>query len=91
MVVSTCPVKHKAGTFLIVILQHFLLGADGEDVGQDLRGLLCDERQGPGEDVHEVWQPVRVRAAVELAYVHHIVLKLDNGSLQKLQSKTQFP
>ncbi len=43
--------------------------------------LLADEGQTPGEDVHEVGQPVGVRAAVELPNVHHVVLILQNGSL----------
>ena len=42
--------------------------------------LLPDERQRPSEDVHEVWQPVGVRRAVELPDVHHIVLILQYGS-----------
>ena len=45
--------------------------------------LFPDERQTPREDVHEVWQPVGVGAAVELADVHHVVLVLQNGSLGK--------
>ena len=36
--------------------------------------FLADERQGPGEDVHEVGEPVGVGAAVELPDVHHVVL-----------------
>lgn len=35
--------------------------------------FLSNKRKRPGEDVHEVGQPVRVWGAVELSYVHHIV------------------
>ena len=45
--------------------------------------LLPDERQRPSEDVHEVWQPVGVRWAVELPDVHHIVLILQYGSCKE--------
>lgn len=38
-----------------------------------------DERQGPGEDVHEVGKPVGVRRAVELSDVHHVVFILKHG------------
>lgn len=42
--------------------------------------FLSNERQGPSENVHEVWQPIRVRRAVELPDVHHVVLVLQDGS-----------
>ena len=38
--------------------------------------LLADKRQTPRENVHEVGQPVGVRAAVELSDVHDVVLVL---------------
>lgn len=40
--------------------------------------LLADKGQGPGENVHEVGQPIRVRGAVELPDVHHVVLVLQH-------------
>lgn len=40
--------------------------------------FLADKWQGPGENVHEVGQPVRVRWAVELSDVHHVVLVLQH-------------
>ena len=36
--------------------------------------LLANKRQTPREDIHEVGQPVGMRAAVELPNVHDIVL-----------------
>ena len=44
-------------------------------VGVELT-LLANERQTPREDIHEVGQPVGVRAAVELSDVHDVVLVL---------------
>jgi len=38
--------------------------------------FFSDERQRPGEDVKEVWQPVGVRYTCELTDIHHIVLIL---------------
>ena len=46
-----------------------------------MRTLLSDERQTPREHIHEVWQPVRMRCAVELPDVHDVVLILEHGSL----------
>lgn len=40
--------------------------------------LLSHKRQRPGEHVHEVWQPVGVRGAVELSDIHHIVFILQH-------------
>ena len=40
--------------------------------------FLSHKGQGPGEDVHEVGQPVGVRRAVELTDVHHVVLILQH-------------
>lgn len=39
-----------------------------------------DKGQRPGEDVHEVWQPVRMWGAVELPDVHHVVFILQDSS-----------
>ena len=41
--------------------------------------FLPDKGEGPGENVHEVGQPVGVVHCVELTYVHHIVLVLQDG------------
>lgn len=43
--------------------------------------FLADERQRPREHVHEVGQPVRMRGAVELPYVHDVVFVLQHSSL----------
>ena len=43
--------------------------------------FFSDEWKGPGEDVHEVGQPVGVGGAVELADVHDVVLVLEYGRL----------
>ena len=53
----------------------------GRQMRSDGHTLLADERERPGEHVHEVGQPVGVRRAVELADVHHVVLVLEDGSL----------
>ena len=45
-------------------------------VGHAELTLLANERQTPREDIHEVGQPVGVRAAVELSDVHDVVLVL---------------
>jgi len=53
-------------------------------IGPSLRfplTLLSNERQTPGKDVHEIWQPVRMRSTVELSDVHHIVLILEHRRL----------
>ena len=44
-----------------------------------LRTFLSDEGEGPGEDIHEVGQPVGVVHRIELTNVHHIVLVLQDG------------
>lgn len=41
--------------------------------------FLSHEGQRPGEDVHEVWQPVGVGGAVKLSNVHHVVLILQDS------------
>lgn len=51
--------------------------------------FLPDKGEGPGEDVHEVGQPVGVRGAVELPDVHHVVLILQYCSCRE-QAKTSF-
>ena len=38
--------------------------------------FLSHEGQGPGEDIHEVGQPVGVLHGIELTDVHHVVLIL---------------
>jgi hypothetical protein len=43
-----------------------------ESAGRD-RTLFGHEGERPGEDVHEVGQPVRVGRVIELANVHHCV------------------
>ena len=47
----------------------------------DSKGLtfLPDEGEGPGENIHEVGQPVGVVHRIELTNVHHIVLVLQDG------------
>ena len=45
------------------------------------RTFLAHERKGPGENVHEVGQPVRMWRAVELANVHNVVFVLEDGCL----------
>lgn len=47
---------------------------DEADGCHSSRTFLSYKRQGPGEHVHEVRQPVRVWRAVKLTYVHHVVL-----------------
>lgn len=42
--------------------------------------FLSNEWQRPGEHVHEVGQPVRVRGAVKLPDVHHIILIFQHRS-----------
>ena len=59
----------------------FLLAASVEDCDQHVCDLLANEWERPGEDVHEVREPVRVRCAVELSDVHDIVLVFEHGSL----------
>ena len=49
--------------------------------------LLANERQTPREDIHEVGQPVGVRAAVELSDVHDVDLVLKNCSLKNENSE----
>ena len=44
------------------------------------RTFLPHERQTPREYIHEVWQPVWVRCAVELPYVHDVTFVLQNRS-----------
>ena len=43
--------------------------------------FLADEGERPGEYVHEIRQPVRVRRAVELPNIHHIILVLEYSGL----------
>jgi hypothetical protein len=45
----------------------------GEEGGRE-RTFLADEGETPGEDVHEVGQPVRVGAVIELPDIHDVVL-----------------
>ncbi|KAI8035088.1 hypothetical protein M5D96_012181 [Drosophila gunungcola] len=67
---------------LLALLGHELVvGADVQHVHQHLGDLLAHEGQRPGEHVHEVGQPVRVRRAVELPDVHHVVLVLQHRRL----------
>lgn len=42
--------------------------------------LFPYKRQGPCEDIHEVWKPVGVRGAVELPDVHDVVFILQYSS-----------
>lgn len=42
--------------------------------------FLPNEGQGPGEDIHEVRQPVGVRRTVELPNVHDIILIFQHSS-----------
>ena len=44
------------------------------------RTFFANKGQWPGEDVHEVWQPVRMGRAIKLSYVHHIVFVFQYGS-----------
>ena len=53
----------------------------------ELFTFLPHEWQGPCEYVHEVWEPVGVGTAVELANVHYIILVLQHCSLQKKGQK----
>lgn len=53
------------------------------DTRNAMRYLFANKRQRPREHVHKVGQPVRMRRAVELANVHHVVLVLENGGLRK--------
>lgn len=57
--------------------------------------FFANEGQGPREDVHEVRQPVRMRRAVELPDVHHVVFVLEDSRwkmkeifLERLRKKT---
>ena len=45
--------------------------------------FFADEGQGPGEDVHEVWQPVGMWRAIKLSNVHHVVLVFQYGSYKR--------
>lgn len=42
--------------------------------------FLCYEGNGPGEDIHEVRQEVRVGGVVELLDVEHVVLSRGLGT-----------
>ena len=55
----------------------------------DSKGLtfLPDEGEGPGEDIHEVGQPVGVVHGIELTNVHHIVLVLQDGRCRGQRSE----
>ena len=63
------------------VLPEFLLGAGAENGDEHVGNLLADEGKRPGENVHEVREPVGVRRAVELANVHNVVLVLQHGGL----------
>jgi hypothetical protein len=51
---------------------------DKRDLSEE-RTLFPDKRQRPGEDVHKVWEPVRMRTGVELADVEDVLLVLEDG------------
>lgn len=63
------------------LLLKLFLGAGAENGDEHIGDLLSNERQRPGEDVHEVGEPVRVRGAVELSNVHDVVLILQHSGL----------
>lgn len=44
------------------------------------RTFLPNKWQRPGEDIHEIWEPVWVGRTVELPDVHHVVLVLQHCS-----------
>lgn len=46
---------------------------------KSIQTFLSYKWQRPGEDIHEVRQPVRVLHCIELTDVHHIVLILEDG------------
>ena len=50
--------------------------------------LLAYEGQRPGEDVHEVGQPVGVWGAVELTDVHHVVLILQHRRYKNTHTRS---
>ena len=35
-----------------------------------------NKRQGPGENIHEIWKPIWMRRTIELPDIHDIVLIL---------------
>lgn len=43
--------------------------------------LLANEWKTPGEDVHEIREPIWMRRAVELSDVHHVALVLQDSRL----------
>ena len=49
--------------------------------------FLPNEGEGPGEDIHEVGQPVGVVHRIELTNVHHIVLVLQDGRCRGQRSE----
>ena len=52
--------------------------------------FLSYEGQGPGEDVHEIGQPVWMLHCVELADVHHIVLILEYRRYTEIDHPTLY-
>ena len=69
-------VWQKNETYPSKLFLHFAKGLE-----QDLvPTFLANKREGPGEDIHEVREPVGVWAAVELSDVHHIILVLEHRS-----------
>ena len=47
------------------------------------RTFFADKGQTPRKDVHKIWQPIGMWAAVKLPDVHHVVFILQDGRLCK--------
>ena len=67
-----------------ILLSHYkrgegIRGAAAEG-GRRRSTFFSYEWQRPGEDVHEVGQPVGMLHCVELTNVHHIILILEHSS-----------
>lgn len=53
--------------------------------------LFPYERQGPCEDIHEVWKPVGVRGTVELPDVHDVVFVFQYSSWGRKGKENKCP
>lgn len=49
--------------------------------------FLANEGQGPGEDIHEVGQPVGVRRTVKLPNVHDVILIFQHSSYMNTEQE----
>jgi len=52
--------------------------------------FFANKRKAPGENIHEVGQPIWVRTTIELANIHYIILVLQDGSLEMVNKKCHY-